>query len=360
MGQSRVTINDVAAEAGVSRAAAARALGGYGNVSPRNRTKVQEAARKLGYRTNQVARSLTTGRTRTIGVVGADIENPFFARAMRGIGDVAREHGFGAILMNTDEDIRLEREAVHLLQQHQVEGIIIAVTNNRDVEHLADAVISGTPVVLLDRVIDGLAASAVMIDNVATAREAVGHLLDSGHRRIGIVAELGNPFEAQWEQTILGEPTVDANMLNPSGARLLGYLEAHLRRGVAIDPRLVLRTGAYSGSAARRMTVAALQAQEPPTAIFAVDNLMSTGAYEGIREAGASIPEEVSFLAFDDLDWMSYVSPAISTVRQPIHEMGAEAARLLLARLEDPALSTQRRILSTELVIRESTRSVLN
>lgn len=356
--KARITIPDVAKAAGVSTAAAGRALGDYGYVSEEVRTKVLEAASELGYRANHVARSLITGSTRTIGVVGADIDNPFFAGAMRGVGDVARHHGFGALLTNSDEDVQVEQEAIQLLQQHQVDGIIIAVSNVRESQHLKEVIAAGTPVVLLDRAVADLDADSVTIDNVAAARRAVTYLLEQGHVRIAVVAELRNPTETRWNELLVPGHDVDPHILNPSGSRLLGYLEAHWEHGIEVDERLVRRTGEYTRDSARRVTTEALALPAPPTAIFTVDNLMSSGAYQALKEERVAVPEDVSLVAFDDLDWMSYVSPTITAVEQPTYRMGSEAARLLLERIEDPELPPRQRTLETTLVRRESTREL--
>lgn len=227
----RATIADVAREAGVSSATAGRALGDYGYVRAEIRERVQKAAEKLGYRPNGLARSMITGRTNTIGVVGADVANPFFAAAMRGIGDVAREKGFGTILTNSDEDVLLEREAVRLLLEKQVDGIIVAPADTARAEHLFDAVEKGTPVVVFDRAVPDLPADSVLADSVEGTRTAVRHLIDKGHRRIAIIAELGGTHDVEWPRWLEAARLPEPARLMPSGARLVGYLLAHREAG---------------------------------------------------------------------------------------------------------------------------------
>ncbi len=350
----RVTIPDVARAAGVSTATAGRALGGYGPVRAEIREKVLAAAQRLSYRPNQLARSMVTGRSHTLGVVGADISNPFFAGAMRGIADVARAGGFGVILTNSDEDVAVEREAVELLLEKQVDGLIVAPADVRRCEHVAEAVARGTPVTLLDRLVPDLAADAVQVDNITASRAAVGHLLALGHRRIAIVAELRSPLQpdiARLARLLDGDP----GPLSPSAARLLGYLHAHRDAGVAIDFALIRGTGRYDQASAEAQARAALALPEPPTALFTADNVMTLGAYTAVRSLGLPIPDGLSFVAFDDLDWMPFVTPALTAVAQPVYDLGAEAARLLLQRIQEPGRPLVRQRLPARFVARQST-----
>ena len=161
---NRITVKDVARMAGVSTAAAGRALGGYGYVSEELREKIMRAAEELGYVANQVARAMITGKSQTIGVVGADISNPFFAEALRGISDIARRHEFGVLITSSDEDVPREQEAVRILLEKQVDGLIVSPADINNCHHLDQAIAQGIPVVLLDRKLPTLAADAVLID----------------------------------------------------------------------------------------------------------------------------------------------------------------------------------------------------
>src|SRR3954453_11885621 len=147
----RITITQVAAEAGVSTATAGRVLGGYGCASDDVSARVRDAAKKLGYKPNTLARSLATGRSQTIGVVAADIDNAFYARVLRGIGDVARSQGFGVILTNSDENLEREQEAVQLLLEKRVDGLILAPCEVQGSAHLHSLIAGGCPMVQIDR-----------------------------------------------------------------------------------------------------------------------------------------------------------------------------------------------------------------
>jgi LacI family transcriptional regulator len=346
----RVTIIEVARSAGVSTATAGRVLGGYGYASSDIKDRVRQAAEALGYRPNRLAKSLITGKTQTIGVVAGDIESPFYASVLRGIGDVARAEGFGIIVTNSDEEPALEREAVQLLLEKQVDGLIVAPCDPAASKHLHDAVAANFPVVQIDRAARGLAADSVSVDNLGAARHCVEVLFAAGHRRIGIIAELERPFDdlaAFLDQA----PRLisDAKTLMPSWQRLLGYLEAHQDAGVAVDLRLVRRSGGYSAAAAKEATLALLQGEDRPTALFTADGLMSLGAIDAVTGLGLRIPGELSLVCFDDLDWMKFMRPGISAVAQPVYDVGRAAAECILARINGARTPLRHVVLATTL-----------
>lgn len=354
----RATISDVAKAAGVSSATVGRALGDYGYVRAEIRDHVRKVADELGYRPNSLAKSMITGRTNTIGVVGADIENPFFASAMRGICDVARREGYGTILTNSDEDASIEREAIQLLLQKQVDGLIVSPANSLDCDHLREAVSSGTPVVLFDRRIAALDADCVIADSVEATRQAVQHLIEAGHWRIAIIAELRAGIDTKWKDWVRDHSHPSPDLLMPSGSRLLGYLKAHWEAGISVDPALIRATGAYDSEQATRQTIDVLELANPPSALFTADNVMTLGAYRAIRQKGLRVPDDISLFAYDDMDWLVFVEPAVSAVYQPVYEMGAKAASALLARLKDSEREPQTLFISTELKIRQSVKTI--
>ncbi len=353
------TLHDVAKLAGFGTSTTSRALGNYGRVAPDTRDKVMAAANELGYRRNNLARSLITGRTETIGVVCADMASPFFAEALRGISDYSREHGFSMLIVNTDEDLVAERDAIALLRDKQVDGIIVAPADVQRVEHLADFQRDGSVVVLLDRSSSEIDADSVTVDDVAAMTNGVENLIRAGHRRIGIVTELRLEREADW-QTLLADnlEDVDRRTLNPSSRRLLGYLYAHRNLGIPVDPKLVARTGSHTVFAAREATLALFRNAEP-TALITVDNSTSVGAFGAIRQLGIRVPEDVSFIGFDNLDWTTLVTPAISVIEQPVHELGKMAARMIIDRLRgDNVMPTHDVALETRFVPRGSIRRI--
>jgi len=351
-GQPIATLPQVAAEAGVSTATAARALGGYGSVREATREKVLDAAERLGYRANGLARSMITGSTKTLGVVLSDIENPFFSRALRGVSDMAHRAGYEVVLVNTDEDLQIERNAVRVLTEKRVDGLVVSPSEGDDTGHLASAIRSGTPVVLLDRRIPGLPADTVGIDNRAAARGATERLLALGHRRVALVT--GAPPAAAELLTGEGLRDVEKAIGSTAGLRAAGYRDALLARGLTPDPRYVSAEGFRRDDAAAA-TIRLLALPEPPTAFLALDSLLSLGVLQAFAALGVRCPHDVSLIGFDDADWAEAVSPPLSVVAQPVYEIGATACERLLARIAGDERRPAHRKLRTTYIERAST-----
>lgn len=353
----KATIADVARLAGVSTATAGRVLGGYGYTSGSKKEQVMKAAEKLGYRPNALARSLITGKTRTIGVVAGDIQNPFYASVLRGISNVAEKEGFGLLITNSDESLKQETKAVDLLVEKQVDGLIVSPCDTRIASHLRALHASGMPLVLIDRAVDGLDVDRVGTANVAAARDAVQRLIQAGHRRIGLIAELVEEEEGGVgrfiARALAGEP-VESRALYPSWQRLLGYMQAHQLARLPVDEALVRRVGAYSAEAAKATTLDLLRQRDRPTALFTSDGTMSEGAMAAIGELDLRMPADLSLIGFDDLDWMAFLSPGITTVSQPRTAMGETAARMLMEQIEGAAIPPRTVLMPASIILRGS------
>jgi len=351
------TIADVARLAGVSTATAGRVLGGYGYAKVATRDKVMQAACKLGYRTNALARSLITGKTRTIGVVTGDIQNPFYASILRGVANVVEQYEFGLLIVNSDESLDKEIRAVNLLMEKQIDGLIVSPCDTCNSRHLRDLQEAGLPLVLLDRAVAGLPVDRVAIDNIAAAERAVTELISAGHKQIGLVGELldepDDGLSGFIRRGLAGEVQF-IETLYPSWQRLLGYLYAHRRAGLPVDESLVGRVGAYSSDLARHIAHTLLNRTDRPTAIFATDGTMSEGVITAVTSARLSVPHELSLVCFDDLDWMSFLPPGISTISQPRLAMGEVAATMLLERIEGSQEPAKVWVLAAELIARGS------
>lgn len=346
----QATLDDVARAAGVSRATAARALGGYGSASVEARQRVQAAAAALRYRPNALARSMKSGTTRTLGVVVADIQLAFFAQAVRGITDAARSEDFEVILANTDEDLALERAAVGVFVDKRVDGLIVVPAEPAEAGHLIDAQDRGIPVVLFDRGAPGVACDVVVVDNQRAARNAVRHLVRLGHVRIAIVVEGRTALPAA--TAIRARPRPDSGMT--SLLREVGWAAALREAGLPVTEELICRAR-YDRDDARRATAAALAGPEPPTAFVTTDETMTLGAIDAIQAAGLEIPGDVSLVAFDDLPWTTLMRPPLTVVAQPVHDLGMTAAQRLLGRLAGFGGAPETVILSTSFVVRGST-----
>lgn len=351
----RPTVIDVARQAGVSVSTVGRALGGYGYVSDPTRAVIEQAARELGYSPNGIARSMRSGSTRSIGFVGSDIANPFFAEAMRGVCDVAREAGYEAILTNSDERLDAERIAVNVLLDKQVEGLIVAPASVTEIEHLARAAEQGVPVVLLDRRLPGLGVDSVVVDNEAAASTAVAHLLDLGHRRIGLLAAI-NAHEQPELVSVAGTRRLEVSGASrPSVDRVRGYVRALTERD-ATTSRAAMRYYASSdlqqgyAQATQLLTTA-----RRPTAVFAADNAATRILFTVAKRLGLHVPNDLSIVGFDDLDWTSMVEPPLTVVAQSPSTMGRVAADRLFARIRGEVSDAREIIVPTDLLIRAST-----
>jgi LacI family transcriptional regulator, galactose operon repressor len=325
-----VTIRDVARDAGVSQATAARALGGYGYASPAVRRRVRESAGRLGYTPNGVAAALVSRATHTVGLVVGDIENPFFAAAARGLSDVLEAAGYTVLLANADERSDREALAVEALRRRRVDGLVVVPAPGAQLAEVARA---GVPLVQLDRFVRGLAADAVMVENAAGAAAAVAHLAALGHRRIGILS--------------------DTPRISSSAERIRGYRHALAAAGIAADERLVSIAGPTQAEG-HRAALALLGGADRPTALFTANNFMTVGALLAARDLGLRIPADLALVGFDDLDWTALVDPPLTAVSQPVGELGRVAGERLLARIGGDAGPPRRIRLATELVVRGS------
>ncbi|HEY3292900.1 MAG TPA: LacI family DNA-binding transcriptional regulator [Candidatus Nanopelagicaceae bacterium] len=343
--QARVTINEVASEAGVSRSTTSRVLGGYGIASEEARERVLEAAKKLNYRPNALARAMITGKTFTIGVVLGDIENSFFARLARGVADGARAGGFEILLSNTDEDIATEIKAIRILQDRQVDGFIVAATSMQTADHLQAIKRNGIPLVLVDRLMPNIKVDTVAINNRVAAGDAAKRLLEAGHRHVGVVT---------------GAHSDDVGpirfLINTGQDRVEGFRETLVEAGIELDPKMI-RWGAISQEAARAQTRILLAFAKRPTAIFATDSLMALGVLQGVHDSGLRSPDDVSVVGFDDADWTEVITPRLSVVAQPVHEIGRLAAERLLARINGDTSRSRTYLLPTTWIERDSIAS---
>jgi len=343
-GRREVTVSDVAAAAKVSKATAARALGDYGAVSEAVRDRVQAAAEQLGYRPNALARTMSTGRSNTLGIVVGDIENPFFAQATRGAADVASAAGFDVILSNSDEEGETEQNAIGVQLAKRVDGLLVAPASSVEVDNLRTVIEAGRPLVLFDRAARDLEIDTVIADNRRGAVQLTGLLTASGHRRIAFISTIRHRGGYGRGDTIGSSSVAD---------RVDGFLEALEQVGVP-DPAAFVHLNAREEGVeplARRLLE---DSRHGITAVVASDSLIALGVFRAARALGRSIPDDLSLVGFDDADWTAVTTPAITVMAQPIHEIGAEAARLLIRRIGGDGGPVVTRTLDQHLIERES------
>ena len=342
-GERPARLIDVAHRAEVSRATAARALGGYGLVGDETRDRVLAAARELNYSTNVVARAMRAGKTQTIGVVVTDISNSFFSHATRAIIDTAAKAGYQTLVLNTDEDLAKEVDAVRVLIEKRIDGLIVVPSSPSQCDHLIVEGELAKPLVLLDRRVEGLHVPVACTDDRSGAREAVELFLARGHLRIGLLvatsAALGGPKALQPDAVV--STVVD---------RVAGAMDA-IRAHKAGKP--VVR---YSRSTLEAAHAGALDllAQKPRvTAILATNEEMALGVIAACDELELAIGKDVSLISFDDTPWSKVISPAMSVVKRPVYELGHAAAIALINEIRGEGKSGSIK-LPTELIDRKS------
>jgi LacI family transcriptional regulator len=328
------TIRDVAKRAGVSTATVSAALNGTAFVSAELKERVEAAVRELGYAPHAIARSLKQGRTHLIGLVIADITNPFFNELTQAVEGAAQEKGFSVLLSDTNQDLMKERQYIALMRSYRVDGLILTPTG-APADYAAPAMLGlGMPVVLLDRVPPALPFDSVTLDNVRAGRLAADHILSFGHRRVGAV----------------NGPMAFSN----AAERYQGFRAALSQHGVACDERFV-RDGRFRQADAYEACKDILAQPERPTALFVANNHMLIGVMRAIAGAGLRCPQDVSIVSIDDFPWADAFSPRLTTVSQPVHQIGALALRLLLDRLSGAAPpEPMREIAEPRLIVRES------
>jgi LacI family transcriptional regulator len=335
----KVTIKEVAKLAGVSIATVSHVANNSRFVSDQAKSAVLSAMEQLDYQPNAVAKSLRQKTTKTIGLIISDISNPFFTNLVRGVEDVANKKGFNLILCNTDEQSQKEKTYLDVLSQKQVDGIIVAPTNDNGVL-FHDLVHKKFPLVFVDRYLEDMAIPAVISDSEDAAYLAVKHLIQLGHTRIGLANSL---------------PSIQT-----TNDRIKGYRRALTEFGIPYDPKLVHQgdskvDGGYKGG--NKL----LQLANPPTAIFATNNLTTIGVMKALQHAGVQCPEQMAVVGFDDFEWASAFRPNLTTVAQPVYDLGKIAAQmlvnLLLKKGKVPVPEITK--LKCSLIVRESCGSAL-
>src|SRR6266511_3695973 len=336
----RVTIQDVAVDAGVSAMTVSRVINESPRVSAATRERVEASIAKLGYVPNRLARGLIQRKTHAFGVIVPDVANPFFTLVVRGVEQVAWRAGYHVILCDTQGDLARERGYLEDMVAFQVDGVLIAPVGDRSRPQLRLLTRNNVPLVLIDRSITGFDGDLVQGDSVAGARQLVEHLIGLGHRRIGMITE-----------------TTDVSTARD---RFQGYREALEGAGIEVDPELVAESSAIDPDVACEATSRLLALADPPSAIFAVNNIAVVGVVEAARQHGLEIPDDLGLVCFDDIEHVSRLYPFLTVMAQPAETFGTIATQLLLDRLSG-RVGQRRRIvvLPADLIVRKSSGALV-
>mgnify|MGYP001187427210 CR=1 FL=1 len=331
-----VRISDVAKLANVSTATVSRVLSNSGNVKKETTEKVLEAIRKLNYQPNMLARQLRKLETKTILVVVPDITNTFFSKVLRGIEHVAIENDYEVLLGDTGNNIERESGYLNILRQRKADGMILLTA--RLESHVLEEIASEFPVVLACEYLEGSTIPTVSIDNISSARKATEYLIHLGHRRIGFIS---GPLNV-----IL------------SRDRLKGFRQAMAQHGIPVESFLV-QEGDFSFESGYNMMMKFLALDQPPTAVFASNDEMAIGAIKAIKSKGLRVPDDISVVGFDDIQFASIYEPALTTISQPMFEIGKKAMELLIKLINKDELEKSQYILEDRLVVRETCKKYI-
>lgn len=338
----KINIKNVAERAGFSTATVSRVLRNYPGVRETTRKRVLKVVSELNYEVNAVARSLRQKKTYSIGVIVGNVLSQFYSVIAKSVEDTANKYGYNTILCNGDENPEKELNYLKVLKSNRVDGIILTPTGKNSI-YIKYLINTGTKVVLLDRLIDGIKCDAVLVDNATGAYRAVRYLIEQGYRKIGIV----NGFP---------DRTTGAE-------RLKGYLKAIQESGITKNNNLI-KNGDFKKESGKRLTQELLEQADKPEAIFVTNIDMSIGALIAIKEKNLSIPDDIGIICFDDSEWAPIMNPPITVVRQPVYKLGSVAAELLIKKIEnrEKKIEIDKKntvvTLETELIIRNSTKKL--
>lgn len=329
------TIREVSRRAKVSASTVSRVLNGTAPVAEETKRRVLDAVAELSYRPNAFARSLATNRSGGIGVSVNDLGSPYFGAMLRGIEAEVEAEGMHVVVSSGHADRLKERRAVDFLLERRPDALIVHLEATPDLE-LLDLMGTSIPVVLIGRHLADVSARCVFLDNETGGESATRFLVDNGHRRI---AHIAGPLS-----------------FPDSRDRLQGYRRALERSGLEYDEQLVveadfLEEGGYQ--AVKRL----LARETPFSALFSANDQMAAGAFQALREAGLRIPDDVSVMGYDDVLFARYLSPGLTTIRQPLAEMGQAAARIALDVLAGKETEVNHKF-EPQLVVRESVRQL--
>jgi LacI family repressor for deo operon, udp, cdd, tsx, nupC, and nupG len=327
-------IRKVSKVAGVSVATVSRTMRHPDRVRKETREKVLKAVEAVGYRPNMMARNFRARKSFAVVVLVPNVANPFFSRVIRGIEQGAQEEGYAVFLGDTQGLKEREAEYVSLVSSRQADGVIQLSANVQGVLDILDTADGPVPLVNACECAVNPECPTVRIDNVAAAVKATEHLISLGHERIGIVLGPGD-----------SPLTID---------RLKGYKQALKEHKIPLDKRLAV-SGDFSLDSGRRAVTSLSSLNNPPTAIFCCNDEMAIGAMRRVKSSGLQVPDDVSIIGFDDIEFATYVDPPLTTISQPTEELGKMAFSVLLDLLEGRTPEQMDFVLPTELIVREST-----
>lgn len=337
MKSGQVTIKDIAKELNISCSTVSRALKDFPGISPKTRKAVVDLANKYNYRPNSIALSLRNQKTNIIGVIIPETVHFFFSTVISGIEDEAMKEGYNVMICQSNESYEREADSIDALMGARVDGLLVSISRETaDLKHLQKVRDEGTPLVFFDRLVEGMNASSVIVDDYEGAYDATVHLIEQGCRHI---VHLGGP-----ENLIL------------SRKRKEGYISALEDHDIPIDESLIVECREGNSDMAERLFTDLLEKGKKVDGVFANNDMAALGVLAATKRLKIKVPEEIAIIGFSDWQFCTMLEPALSSVNQSGYEMGREAARLMLDEInnEDETRKSQISILDPVVVPRAS------
>ena len=329
-----MTMQQIAQIARVSKRTVSRALNNQYGISEETKKIIFDIAAELNYRPNALARALATKQTKTLGLIVSDIADPFYAKLVRGVEDIAAKNNYSAIIFSTDEDYEKELKSVCISIEKKLDGILLTATqtHNKDILELKERNI---PFVLMNRHFDDIETDYVIDDNKKGAYDVVDHLAKLGYKKIAYIS---------------GPPQISSVR-----ERLQGYKDALAYNNIDFDKTLVVESNLRMEDGERTTKSLLRMIKNKPIAIFAFSDLLAIGALKAIKEKGLKVPDDIALVGYDDIEFAALLEVPLTTVAQPSYEIGKKAAEILINKLQKQNMSEfQQVVLTPQLVIRKS------
>ncbi len=336
-----MTISDIAKLSNVSKSAVSIVLNNKVGVSDKTRKKVSETIKKYNYNPNQIAQSLAAKETKSIGLVIKEIDNPYFSKVMKGVYDTCSELGYSALLASSELSTVRESEIINALMSKRVDGLIISPLQieNTNFKHISDLINEEFPLVVLGK-LNNYLTNSVDIDNVRAAYDAVTNLIKLGHTKI---AHFAGPAHSGHGQK-----------------RLEGYKKALIDNNIKIKKEYILPVEPYTLNGYEVGKELFSKTKDLPTAIFCYNDLVAIGLINALLNLGIKVPQSVSVVGFDNIDFCEFLKIPLTTVNMPAYEIGKFATKLLIKQIHDSNASLNENIILKHKLIKRNSCSVLN
>lgn len=339
MAQKPITIKDIAERLNISVSTVSRALKDNPEISLQTRKAVQDLAKALNYKPNPIAVALKTRKTHTIGVIVPKIVNTFFASVVSKIEELTDQYGYHVLVSSSNESFEKEQKNIDIFLANRVDGIILSLSRQTETfDHVKKIQDNDIPLVLFERTSKELDVSKVVADDADAAFIAVDHLIKGGAKRVALITGPGH--------------------LSIGRNRMRGYLNALTKNNIEINSDYICRSD-LTVEDAKEETARLLEMQNPPDAIFGINDDLAIGAIQAIQEKGLKIPEDIAVVGFSNTKRSQYMKPSLSTMNQNPDEVGQLVTELLFEQIKSPdKYEIQEKIVHAELVIRETSREI--